>query len=90
IDDDSAQKIYNDLLSLYSETEKGSKNTLAHKLTEIINLDDNFKFGKGSKNLLASEVIEIIDSDDNLSKTQHYTAKEKKNGELNLMQLSQT
>ncbi|CAG8482849.1 16010_t:CDS:2 [Dentiscutata erythropus] len=49
IDNDSAQKIYNDLLSLYLETKEGFKNTLAYKLTKIINSDDNFKFTKSSK-----------------------------------------
>ncbi|CAG8643027.1 10506_t:CDS:1 [Dentiscutata erythropus] len=76
--DISVQKIYNNLLSLYLETREGSKNSLAQKLTKIINSDDNFEFGKGSKNLLASKVIEIIDSGDDLSKTRCYTVKEKK------------
>ncbi|CAG8783571.1 14178_t:CDS:2, partial [Cetraspora pellucida] len=78
IDDNSAQEIYNDLLSLYcSEIEEGSKNTLEQRITEIVNSDDDFEIGECSKNTVP-EIIEIIDSDDDLSKNQCYTLQEKK------------
>ncbi|CAG8839992.1 22872_t:CDS:1, partial [Cetraspora pellucida] len=47
IDDDSAQELYNDLLSLYcSEIEEDSKNTPVHEIAEIINSDDDFEVGE--------------------------------------------
>ncbi|CAG8541474.1 9544_t:CDS:2 [Cetraspora pellucida] len=65
INDNCAQEIYNDLLSLYcSEIEEDSKNIPIQKITEINNLDDDFEIGECSKNILVPEIIEIIDSDD--------------------------
>ncbi|CAG8490217.1 15182_t:CDS:1 [Cetraspora pellucida] len=77
IDDNSAQKIYNNLLSLYcSEISKDSKNTLKQRITKIVNSDNDFEIVECSKNTV-SEIIEIINSVD-LSKNQHYTLQKKK------------